>query len=80
MKINDVHRYQIQIKGQIKAEDITRTSPLEFSIDQSGEENTTITLITDQSGMIGLIRHLHGLGLMLLAVASSSDHSSDHFK
>jgi hypothetical protein len=32
------------------------------------EQTTLLTVRTDQSGMIGLIRHLHGLGLMLLSV------------
>jgi hypothetical protein len=31
--------------------------------------NTSITLRTDQSGMIGLLRHLHGLGLVLISMS-----------
>jgi hypothetical protein len=29
-------------------------------------------LVTDQAGIVGVIRHLHGLGIVLLAVERSS--------
>ena len=74
MKIHNVRIYKVQIYGQVKEEDINRSSPLQFKIEQEGEDYTFITVQTDQSGLIGLIRHLHGLGLVLVSMSSSVDH------
>jgi hypothetical protein len=71
MKINDVHTYRIKIQGQVEKEDASRTSPLQFRLEQAPDRNTSIMLQTDQSGLIGLLRHLHGLGLVILSVHSS---------
>jgi hypothetical protein len=78
MKINDVHTYQIKIQGQIEEDDISRTSPHRFTVELAPDSNTSIMLQTDQSGLIGLLRHLHGLGLVILSVHNSleSDESS----
>jgi hypothetical protein len=39
---------------------------------ESAEDQTPVTLlsgiVTDQAGLVGLIRRLHGLGIVLLAV------------
>jgi hypothetical protein len=71
MKLNAVRTYKIQIYGQVKEEDIHPTSPLQFMIDRVEETNTIIKLQTDQSGIIGLIRHLHALGLVLVSMSCS---------
>jgi hypothetical protein len=73
MKIHDVRIHKIQIYGRVEAEDINRSSPLQVKIEQEGDEHTFITVRTDQSGLIGLIRHLHGLGLVLVSMSSSAD-------
>lgn len=69
MKINDVHTYLIQIQGHVEEEDINQTSPLQLTIDRFEERSTTLVLRTDQSGLIGQIRHLHSLGLVLLSIS-----------
>ena len=74
MKIHNVRIYKIQIHGQVKEEDINRSSPLQFKMEQEGENYTFITVQTDQSGLIGLIRHLHGLGLVLVSMSSCLEH------
>ena len=71
MKLNDVRTYTIQIHGRVEEGDIHATSPLPFTIRQMEGTNTYITIQTDQSGFIGLIRHLHGLGLVLLSMSAS---------
>lgn len=78
MKFNDVRTYKIQIHGQVEEGDIHPTSPLRFKIEQSEETNTSITLQTDQSGIIGLIRHLHGLGLQLISIICSIENLPDY--
>ncbi len=71
MKFNDVRAYEIQILGQVVEEDIRLTGPRLVTIEQVEETNTLITLQTDQAGIIGLIRHLHALGLVLLSLSCS---------
>ena len=74
MNIHNVRIYKIQIHGQVKEEDINRSSPLQFKIEQEGEDSTFIEVQTDQSGLVGLIRHLHGLGLVLASMSSTVEH------
>lgn len=69
MKFDDVRTYKIQIHGQVEEEDIHPTSPVRFTVELVEETKTTITLRTDQSGIIGLIRHLHSLGLVLTSMS-----------
>jgi hypothetical protein len=61
MNIHNVRIYKIQIHGQVK----------------EGEDSTFIAVRTDQSGLVGLVRHLHGLGLVLLSMSSSVEHPLD---
>lgn len=77
MNIQNVRIYKIQIHGQVKEEDINRSSPLQFKIEQMIEDNTFIAVRTDQSGLVGLIRHLHGLGLVLVSLSTTVEHPSD---
>ena len=66
--MDDVRTYRIQVHGLVEEEDINPTSPLRLTIEHVGETSTSVTFRTDQAGMIGLIRHLHGLGLVLLSL------------
>lgn len=77
MKINDVRTYKIRMQGKVEEEDINPTSPMRLTLEQVGETSTSVTLLTDQSGLIGLIRHLHGLGLVLLSIDSHVETLSD---
>ena len=61
--------YHIQIRGQVDEAEINAMSPLEMRV--VGEEtavSSTIIVYTDQSGLIGLLRHLHGLGYDFLSM------------
>ncbi|MGE5224444.1 MAG: hypothetical protein ACM3PY_18565 [Omnitrophica WOR_2 bacterium] len=66
--MDDYRIYKIKIHGQMEEEDILLACPLHFSTEQAGETATTFTIHTDQSGLIGLLRYLHGLGLVLLSI------------
>jgi hypothetical protein len=70
MKFTDLRTYQIHIQGQLEVEDISPFSHMGLVIEHVEGPNTSITLRTDQSGMIGLIRHLHGLGLVLISMSA----------
>lgn len=65
--MDDLYSYHIQIAGQASEADINAASPLRLSVEQSSS-TTLLTVHTDQSGLIGLIRHLHGLGFVLLSI------------
>lgn len=77
MKFDDVCTYQIKIQGHMEEEDISRTSPVQFTLEHGADTNTSIMLQSDQSGLIGLIRHLHGLGLVFLSIHSSLENLPD---
>ena len=77
MKIDDVRTYIIQIQGRVEEADINSTGPLRLTLGQEQGINTCVHLQTDQSGLIGLIRHLHGLGLVLLSVVCAGENTPD---
>lgn len=66
--MNDTYTYQIEVRGQIDEHDINTTSPIQMTVVQVDTTLTSLTVRTDQSGLIGLIRHLHGRGFVLLSV------------
>ena len=61
--------YHIQVQGQVDECTCNATSPLQVSVVQTtGTDTTLFAARTDQSGLIGLIRHLHGHGFAILSV------------
>ncbi len=66
--MENLSTYFIRVRGQVEEEDINAASPLHLTVKQVEDVIALITVQTDQSGMIGLIRHLHGLGLLILSV------------
>lgn len=66
--MNDVHLYQIKLRGNVEARDINVNSPLHLNVERLDRGATLLSVHTDQSGLIGLMRHLHGLGFMLLSI------------
>lgn len=66
--MDDICTYQIELQGQLDENDLTQTSPFEMTLLRQGPAATFFAVRTDQSGLIGLLRHLHGRGLALLSV------------
>jgi hypothetical protein len=66
--MNDINQYRILISGSLSKEDIEPFSPPELSFTFAVQDTTSISFHTDQSGLIGFLRHLHGLGLIILSV------------
>mgnify|MGYP006862975898 CR=1 FL=1 len=60
--------YQIEVRGQVDEDTFNATSPLEMTVVRMDPAATLFAASTDQSGLIGLIRHLHGHGFVLLSV------------
>ena len=67
-----MHLYRIQIGGQVTANDILAFSPRGAKIEPDGEASSSLTVFADQSGLVGLIRQLHGLGFVLIALQTLS--------
>ena len=67
--MNDVCTYLIQLAGQVEEDEINAMSPLRATVEWVDAAATVLAACTDQAGLIGLMRHLHGLGLVFLSVS-----------
>ncbi len=66
--MHDICTYHIEVRGQMDEDTFNATSPLEVTVVRVDSAATLFTICADQSGLIGLIRHLHGHGFVLLSV------------
>jgi hypothetical protein len=66
--MKDVGTYHIRLRGSLGEAEINAFSPLQMVLVQRGCTGTLFRVEADQAGMIGLMRHLHGLGLVLVSV------------
>jgi hypothetical protein len=66
--MNDTCTYLIQLRGVVDESEINVQSPLHTTVEPQGTAATLLTVRTDQSGLVGLLRHLHGRGFVLLSV------------
>ena len=66
--MNDLCTYTLQLRGQVDEREINALGPLKMAIEKAGPDATWFTIHTDQSGLIGLMRHLHGLGFVFLSM------------
>jgi hypothetical protein len=66
--MDDAWTYQIEICGEVDEADLNSGSPQRVGVERCGANRTVLTVRTDQSGLIGVLRHLHGLGLVLLCM------------
>jgi hypothetical protein len=68
--------YRIEVRGRVDVEWLQSfEGSAEISVDEARhvEAITVITVHIDQSGMVGLVRRLHGLGMTILQVKIISD-------
>lgn len=68
--------YRIEVRGRVDVEWLQSfDSSAEISVDETGqkEEITVLNVHTDQSGIVGLVRRLHGLGMTILQLQIISD-------
>lgn len=75
--VDDTCTYQIEVRGQADENDLQVMSLLHLTVVQVNDKeqpsaSTQLTIRTDQSGLIGLLRHLHARGVMLLAIHRES--------
>ena len=67
----EVCTYQIEVQGQVDANELNALSPLQVTVVLEDAAVTQLAAHTDQSGLIGLLRHLHGLGFVILSMGHS---------
>lgn len=70
--------YTIILRGQVLADELNAAGPLAITVDYAAAQSaaagrTRLTARTDQSGLVGLIRYLHGLGYVLLAISLAGE-------
>ena len=68
--------YRIEIEGRVDVEWLQSfDSSVELSLEETRqmEELTVLNVNTDQSGIVGLVRRLHGLGITILQWQIVSD-------
>ena len=68
--------YRIEIEGRVDAEWLQSfDSSVEICVEETGhvEDITVLHVHTDQSGIVGLVRRLHGLGMPILQLLVISD-------
>jgi hypothetical protein len=72
--MKDTFTYEIDVRGQVDEAAFNASSPLRvrvIKVEADSEfplDRTRLSVCCDQSGLIGLLRHLHGRGLVLLSV------------
>ena len=68
-------KYQIQVRGTVDENTFNTKSPLQVKVVQADSDTILFAVYADQSGLIGLIRHLHGQGYVILSVRRAEDES-----
>jgi hypothetical protein len=71
--IQTTSAYHIKVRGEVDESTFNTKSPLQVMAIQVNPDSTSFTIYTDQSGLIGLLRHLHGQGFVLLSVHRHMD-------
>lgn len=60
--------YRIKILGPLQDQNFNANSPYRITNVRAGPVATLFTIYADQSGLVGLVRHLHQQGYVLLSI------------
>jgi hypothetical protein len=63
--------YHVQLGGQCDEAEVNEMSALLLTREGGDTAVTRFSVKTDQSGLVGLIRHLHGLGYVFLSLTAT---------
>jgi hypothetical protein len=79
ISLNSQNRYEIKIYGQLDDSWLgwfgEANAQVETGVDHR-QVTTFSNVITDQAGLVGLIRRLHGLGVVLVSVRQAPEADS----
>lgn len=70
--MDSLRGYLVQIEGLVTSDELA-TSPCEVEVADVNTATTQLKICTDQSGLIGLLRYLHGRGFVLLSVSITQE-------
>jgi hypothetical protein len=68
----DQHTYLIELRGSVEVDELNARAPLKISSVRADPTTTLISASTDQAGLIGLLRHWHGLGFQFISIMCES--------
>ena len=60
--MHELSTYHIEVRGQIDESDLNARSPRRATLVRTDPGSTHFAICADQSGLIGMIRHLHDRG------------------
>lgn len=69
--LNSQNRYEIKISGQLDDSRLEWFGDAKAHVETSSDNCQVTTfsdVIMDQAGLVGLIRRLHGLGILLISI------------
>jgi hypothetical protein len=66
--MEEISAYRVEVRGPLDECAFNATSPLQVAEVRVDTAASRFIVRTDQSGLIGLMRHLHGQGYILLSV------------
>ena len=69
----DSRIYQIVVANGISEEAVNATSPLQVSVSRVTPGQSVLAVRADQASLVGLIRHLHQQGYLLLSVTHAGE-------
>ncbi|MFN2165870.1 MAG: hypothetical protein ACK2U9_06375 [Anaerolineae bacterium] len=67
--MDDLCSYQIEVRGHVSEIELNRMSPIHVAMERGDPAATRLLVQADQSGLIGLMRHLHALGFVFLSMS-----------
>jgi hypothetical protein len=81
MNLNSLNKYEIKIYGQLDESWLAGSgdakAPIDIVVDDS-HVTTLSNINVDQAGLVGLIRRLHGFGIVLISIRQvEGTHSPD---
>ena len=85
-EMHELCTFHVQVRGRVPESVLNANSPLQMMVvpvDADRErpiESTTVSICADQSGLIGLMRHLHGHGFVIWSVYRERDILSEEGK
>ena len=71
ISLNSQNRYEIKVYGQLDDAWLCWLGEVKVQVEIEIDNNQVTTLsniIMDQAGLVGLVRRLHGLGIVLISI------------
>ena len=71
MSLNSKNKYEIKVSGQMEDPWLDWFGEAKVhaeTLSDNSQVTTFSDVVTDQGGLVGLIRRLHGLGLVLISI------------